>query len=102
MPLPMPRPISGSRLAPKISTTIKRMTSISGKPIRPMTYSLFRDLSIKGPACAGYRRAAATLVALLGVAASVGPGDAGIARAAGPQFASGVNLVEVYVTVTDH
>jgi len=55
-----------------------------------MTYSLFRDLSIKGPACAGYP--AALCVPILALALTLSP----------PQFTSNVNLVEVYVTVTDH
>src|SRR5437773_175319 len=32
----MPRPISGSRFAPKMMMTMARMTSSSGSPIRPM------------------------------------------------------------------
>src|SRR5689334_12997434 len=95
MPLPMPRPISGSRLAPKIRMTITRMTSISGKPIRPIANSLClllrgasRDLSTKGSACGRYLAGLLALLILLGP-----PVEA--------QFASGVQLVEVYVSVTD-
>src|SRR5437870_11808589 len=33
----MPAKMSGRRFAPKISTTINRMTTSSGRPIRPMT-----------------------------------------------------------------
>src|SRR5689334_8503361 len=109
MPLPMPRPISGSRLAPKIRMTISRMTSISGKPIRPMTCSFwmllhgaFRDLSTKGSAC-GRELAACGLalvvltVWLIGAAAAEPEGQSH----AESRFASGVQLIEVYTTVTD-
>src|SRR6185369_13226570 len=106
MPLPMPRPISGRRLAPKIRITITRMTSISGKPIRPMTCSLcmllrgaFRDLSTKGSACA--RQPALVALVVLGVwlIGVIGPDEAGFAQEPAPaQFASGVQLVEVYAT----
>jgi hypothetical protein len=41
MPLPIPRPSSGSLFAPKINTTIARMISSSGNPILPMMGELY-------------------------------------------------------------
>src|SRR5258706_14542259 len=69
--LPMPLPSCGRRLAPKMMTTIARMTSSSGIPIRP--------------------------IAVLLVLLIVPPWQ----RALPGQFAAGVNLVEVYATVSD-
>src|SRR5262244_3724848 len=71
MALPMPRPRPGSRLAPKMITMIARMMSSSGNPMRPIAWLL-----------------EAAIVPLLTVGL-------------GAQFTSGVNLVEVYATVTD-
>src|SRR5436305_6771670 len=70
---PMPRPRPGNRFAPKITTTIARITSSSGSPRRPMRWLL------------------EALIVPLFLSASVAYG----------QFTSGVNLVEVYATVTD-
>ena len=72
----------------------------------------FRDLSTKGSACARYppgfssRYAAAALAAALVLWLSGAAPDAGRVGAAEAarqpaQFASGVHLIEVYVTVTD-
>src|SRR6187397_1900168 len=51
MPLPMPPMMSGSRFAPKISTTIPRMTMSPGRPMRPMIALLGRSLyhQLQGP-----------------------------------------------------
>jgi VWFA-related protein len=59
----------------------------------------FRDLSTKGPACAG--EPALLALAVLGVwlIGAIAPGFA--QEPAPAQFASGVQLVEVYATVTD-
>ena len=69
----MPRPISGSRFAPKISMTIARMINISGSPMRPMIHLVLCGAVIVP--CA--------------------------AQDALPQFSSRVQLVEVYASVTD-
>src|SRR5689334_13130547 len=44
MPLPMPPMMSGSRFAPKIRTTMKRMTTSSGRPMRPILVLLDASL----------------------------------------------------------
>lgn len=72
MALPMPRPRPGRRFAPKMITMIARMIRSSGTPILPMAWLLN---------------------------AAIVPLFAGSPTAT--QFASGVNLVEVYATVTD-
>src|SRR3954452_12590462 len=93
MPLPMPRPISGSRFAPKIMMMMIRMMISSGKPRLPMLRTPSR--------CRGESANSITVVpmvcylAIAAVTASVGQVFA--AR----QFTSGVNLVEVYASVTD-
>jgi Ca-activated chloride channel family protein len=84
MPWPMPRPISGSRLAPKINRMMARMMSISGNPMGPRSATS----SIGVP-----------LVAILSL--TLPPGWAGAARGLPDQFASGVAQVEVYATVVD-
>src|SRR5215510_11927247 len=66
---PMPRPRPGNRFAPKMMTMMARMMSSSGNPMRPMVW-LLRLL----------------IVPLLTITLA-------------GQFASGVNLVEVYATV---
>src|SRR5215510_7108079 len=71
MALPMPLPSCGRRLAPKMMITIARMISSSGIPIRP--------------------------IAVLLVLAIVPPCQQAVLA----QFAAGVNLVEVYASVTD-
>src|SRR4051812_13870112 len=70
---PMPRPSPGNRFAPKMTMTIARITSSSGSPRRPMVWLL----------------ETAIVPLFLGVSVAYG------------QFTSGVNLVEVYATVTD-
>src|SRR5689334_1131632 len=94
MPLPMPRPISGRRFAPKIMMMMIRMTTSSGKPRLPIsrTPCSFRgELANSITVIQG-----ASYVAFLVVAVSLATGQL---RA--HQFTSGVNLVEVYATVTD-
>ena len=62
----------------------------------------FRDLSTKGSACA--RQPALVALVVLGVwlIGAIGQDEAGFAQEPAPaQFASGVQLVEVYATVTD-
>src|SRR5579884_2770271 len=71
--LPIPRASCGSRLAPKISTTITRMTSSSGRPREPNILLLLELLILPF--------FAATL--------------------AYAQFTSAIDLVEVYATVSD-
>src|SRR5687767_886439 len=73
----MPRPMSGSRLAPKMMRMMNRMMISSGTPNRPMV-ELLRVVAIF-----------ALIVPLIPNASLSG------------QFASGVSLVEVYATVTD-
>src|SRR5688572_13050881 len=95
IPLPMPRPISGSRLAPNIRMMMNRMTSSSGIPrwgsmVAPS--GAFRSDLITEPRQRRRIRAAV----LLGLALTAPGGVAG-AR----QFSSGVSVVEVYATVTD-
>src|SRR5258706_65529 len=43
MPFPMPRPMSGSRLAPKIRMMIRRMMMSSGTPRLPMALPFGKD-----------------------------------------------------------
>src|SRR5438552_2671011 len=83
----LPRPLAscGKRFAPKISTTMTRMMSSSGRPSVPNMLILQR---IRGSGIA--------LIVPPFVACAVAIGST--VRA---QFASGVNLVEVYATVTD-
>lgn len=91
IPAPIPLPISGRRLAPKINTMMTRMISISGKPIgpksamSPMSYSLPR------------------IAAILAILALTSTGSSA-ERPEVPQqpvFTAGVTQVEVYATVTD-
>src|SRR6187200_269604 len=90
IPLPIPRPISGRRFAPKI---MMRMMISSGKPRLPILRApcsfrgeLANSITVTGIACC------LSVVALKpAVVAGVGAG----------QFTSGVNLVEVYASVTD-
>jgi Ca-activated chloride channel homolog len=85
MPLPIPRPISGKRFAPKIRMMIMRMMMSSGIPILP---SMAKPFAYKG-------RRNSTTVALAAVLLLGWPG------APGAQFSSGVNVVEVYAAVVD-
>src|SRR5687767_15744825 len=95
MPLPMPRPMSGSRLAPKIRIMMNRMTSSSGIP---RWGSMVAPSGAIRPDLITERRLARGIwTALLAGAALAGL--AGLADAR--QFTSGVNVVEVYATVTD-
>src|SRR5687768_2420079 len=97
MPLPRPRPMSGSRLAPKIRMMMKRMTSSSGIPRWPnMATPWSRAVRGNSITLCPDRPAARLAVAALTVAAV-----AGLSAAVVAQFASGVNVVEVYATVTD-
>jgi Ca-activated chloride channel homolog len=106
MALPMPRPISGNRLAPKMTITINRMTISSGNPIRPMVKLLTllpgQELSPRTPgsrADCNIRRPSRGIIHLVGFLTFIAA--VGHAGAAPLQFASGVDLVEVYATVTD-
>src|SRR5688500_19832362 len=84
MPLPIPRPISGNRLAPKRTMMITRMMTSSGHPRRP---------NICAPWwCRGYRTHLTTAVLLGGLWLAM-PGAA--------QFTSSTTVIEVYATVTD-
>src|SRR3982751_2144616 len=91
MPLPIPRPISGRRLAPKIRMMIMRMMMSSGMPIRPsMRVPSFYDRSKRRSDCT----ISAVFMAVLFMAPSGG-------AFVGGQFTSGVNVVEVYAAATD-
>jgi len=99
MPLPIPRPISGRRLAPKIRMMMKRMMTSSGIPTRPIITNPFgcgeRSVDSITPgawAGAGAWAAAWAIAALLA---------GSIVLAAASQFTSGVNAVEVYAAVVD-
>jgi len=105
--LPIPRPISGSRLAPKIRMTIARMTINSGNPIRVMGKLLTLLAGQKRAACRRRNHADCTIrrpsrgtIHLVGLLIFTAIG-ADALRGAGWQFVSGVDLVEVYATVTD-
>src|SRR5919198_388218 len=98
MPLPMPRPNSGRRFAPKIRMTIKRQMMSSGNPTRPSMAIPFasrrRHDSITSKTSRLSRVGMVLPLAILAWTVSV---------AARPgQFSSGVNLVEVYAAVVDH
>src|SRR5204862_6155672 len=85
MPLPIPRPISGRRFAPKIRMMIMRMMMSSGIPTLPSMVKPFADTG---------RRNSTTV----GLAAGLLLGWGTLAVA---QFSSGVNVVEVYAAVVD-
>src|SRR5437773_11639246 len=88
MALPMPLPSPGNRLAPKMTMMIARMTSSSGRPIRPMMKLLL------GRIVPPYARVFVAIFLICLYSLEIRPLSAG-------QFTSGVDLVEVYVTVTD-
>src|SRR5206468_10707250 len=97
----MPRPRPGRRFAPKITKTIKRMTINSGNPRRPIVQLLpqirnRRSLRIV-PLFVGILGGVVPLAqpALRGQGAPVSP------PSTLSTFSTGVNLVEVYATVTD-
>src|SRR5262245_28645489 len=96
MPRPMPRPISGRRFAPKIRMMMARMIRSSGMPMLPISH-LPRQLYHAG--------AGVTVVGFLAAAGgAIGLFPAGngvLAQERVPQFSTGVQLVEVYATVTD-
>src|SRR6478672_11216842 len=83
MPRPRPRPISGSRLAPKIRMMMNRMTISSGIP-RPMTTPWTACVRLDCTIFAVAALILGSLVTPLTV-----------------QFSSGVSVVEVYASVTD-
>src|SRR4029079_6609660 len=85
MPLPIPRPISGRRFAPKIRMMIMRMMMSSGIPTLPSMVMPFADTG---------RRNSTTFALVAAVLLGWGI----LARA---QFTSGVNVVEVYTAVLD-
>jgi len=89
----MPRPISGRRFAPKIMMMMNRMTISSGTP-KPMGRAPSWCPESLDCITAGRLTAAVCLGGLLAAAA-------GTLWAAPFQFTSGVNLVEVYASVTD-
>src|SRR5262245_56161727 len=94
MPFPIPRPISGSRFAPKIMMMMIRMTTSSGKPKLPIGRAPWRFRGERLD-CITVIRHAGYVAAVVLVAAQ------GTVSAAARQFTSGVNLVEVYASVTD-
>src|SRR5882672_8030366 len=98
MALPMPRPRPGRRFAPKITTTIKRMTISSGNPRCPIVQLLPQI----------WNRRSAWIVPLFfgglgGLVVVAQPPDVALRGQTGPvsTFSTGVNLVQVYATVTD-
>src|SRR4029078_9028340 len=99
MPFPIPRPISGSRFAPKISMMIMRMMMSSGMPTRPNMVAPFSYDGDEEPSdltTSGWRPRLA-MCAMAAVLSSL----ARAPLAEGRQFASGVNVVEVYAAVVD-
>src|SRR6185436_2747715 len=90
----MPRPMSGSRLAPKIRIMMNRMTSSSGIPRWGIMVAPSGALSAHLITNCGRRRLYGRAV-LGAVLLALG------ARPAPAQFTSSVNVVEVYATVTD-
>src|SRR4029450_8558849 len=86
MALPMPLPSPGNRFAPKMTMIIARMTSSSGRPIRPMVKLLLGRIVLP------YARVFVSNFLICLYSHEI--------RSASPQFASGVDLVEVYATVT--
>src|SRR4051794_13358692 len=98
MPLPIPRPISGRRFAPKIRMMIMRMVMSSGMPTRPSIAAPFSYGDYGGPMDCTTTRSG-RLLAIGAITATIvlfGPGRPAVA-----QFASGVNVVEVYAAVVD-
>src|SRR4051794_22700689 len=107
----MPRPISGNLLAPKIMMMMNRMTTSSGKPRRPIIRTPSRAVAEQGDcitlataagrtAAVETRRSAVTPISLAALTALVLLTAGASARGIG-QFTSGVNLVEVYASVTN-
>src|SRR5258708_26681199 len=93
MPFPMPRPISGSRFAPKIRMMINRMMMSSGIPRRPIMAVPF-GYEERGNSITLLRFGGGGLLGALLAAALA-------STLVSAQFSSGVNLVEVYAAVTD-
>ena len=84
----MPRPSPGKRFAPKMTMMIARMINSSGSPMRPMVKLPSPEIV---PSCA--RLFLSFFLIFLAISA--------IAVRSAAQFVSGVNLVEVYATVSD-
>src|SRR5207237_1567664 len=99
MPLPMPRPSSGRRFAPKMRMTIKRQMSSSGNPTRPSMAIPFACREKRHDSITSAPRRLSRPVLALVVA--VVSWMAILAAGAG-QFSSGVSVVEVYAAVVDH
>src|SRR5687767_5682217 len=91
----MPRPISGRRFAPKIRMMMNRMTSSSGIPrwgsMMAPSGAIRSDLTTESRA--GRPKPPRWVLALALLFGSAG--------GVGAQFASSVNVVEVYATVSD-
>jgi Ca-activated chloride channel family protein len=94
MPFPIPRPISGNRFAPKIMMMMIRMITSSGKPKLPIGRAPWKFRGELADCITLNRRAAWRAAAALAVLLGGATGGAS-------QFTSGVNLVEVYASVTD-
>src|SRR5687767_8673826 len=112
----MPFPISGRRLAPKISTMMSRMITISGRPIGPKRARTLMGALVTKLIGNSLPPAAAVLVILALTSAAAGAGS-GAGRGPGrqvpgqpgtsqepqpqprPQFSTRVTQVEVYATV---
>ena len=92
----MPRPMSGSRLAPKIRMMIAKMISSSGRPMLPNMFHLPARLYHAVPVGIGIG-----LAIWAANAGGLGIGLPGIRAQEQAQFSTGVQLVEVYATVTD-
>src|SRR5678816_2024328 len=87
MALPMPLPSPGNRFAPKITMMIARMTSSSGRPIRPIVKLLGR---IVLPNTRVF-----VFIFLICLC------EWEMASQPVAQFTTGVDLVEVYASVID-
>ena len=95
----MPLPISGRRLAPKISMMITRMISISGKPMGPKSASG----KLMSGSVQPHTAAILAILALTSTSTWLGAYGklADTADDQQPTFSSRVTQVEVYATVTD-
>src|SRR5436190_12184986 len=98
MALPMPRPSCGSLFAPKIRITITRMTTSSGKPNRGNMAPL---LQVPAVSRVVNGRTATIVPLFLGATLAVSAATGVTEGRAASQFASGIDLVDVYATVTD-
>ena len=104
IPMPMPLPISGKRLAPKIRRMMTRMISISGNPMGPKSAKKLMDGSLRPRIAAFLGILALTSAALRAAPRSFKRRRHNTLpmrrRASQPTFSTRVTQVEVYATVT--